>query len=201
MTRILFVRHGETDWNKKNRIQGQSDSKLNNEGKKQAKQIAERLKGEKIDAMYTSTLSRAIETAKEINKYHNLKIEKSKELNELSFGKLEGMTWKEARKKYPKMFEEREKNKYEFKPEKGESFKELWKRVHKKILEIEKQHPKENVLIVGHGGAKIVMMMNLLNMRFDEVLEKGIKNTSITIFDIEKGKVEFHTINDYSHLT
>ncbi len=201
MTRILFVRHGETDWNKEHRIQGQTDTKLTEEGKKQAKRIAERLKDEKIDAIYTSTLSRAIDTAKKINKYHNLKIEKCKEFNELSFGMYEGMKWDEVKEKHPKVFEEREKNKYEFKPEKGESFKELWQRFHKKLLEIEKKHPNENVLIVAHGGAKIGMMINLLHMKFDEIIKNGIRNTAITIFDIEKGKVEFHTINDHSHLT
>lgn len=201
MTKIIFVRHGQTEWNKEHRVQGQSDTKLNNEGKKQAKKIAKRLKDEKIDAIYTSTLSRTVDTAKEINKYHNLKIEKLKELDEISFGIFEGMSWDEAEEKYPEIMNEREKNKYEYKLPKGESFEELWQRIHKKILEIEKKHKGQNVLIVGHGGAKIVMLMNFLNKTFDEVRKDDIKNTSITIFNIEKGKVKLHIINDHSHLT
>jgi phosphoserine phosphatase len=201
MTKILYVRHGETDWNKENRIQGQSDTKLNKLGKEQAKKIAERLKNEKIDAIYTSTLSRAIETAKEINKYHKLKIQKSKELNEINFGVFEGKTWEEIEEKYPKTMGERKKDVYYHKFSKGENYDELWKRIYKKILEIEKKHPKENVLIVGHGGAKITLMMNFLKKTYYEVRKYKIKNTSITIFDIEKGKVEFHTINDHAHLT
>ncbi len=200
MTKILFVRHGETKWNMDGRIQGQTDIKLSKKGKEQAKKIALRLKDENIGAIYTSNLIRAIDTAKEINKFHNLRIQKSPELNEINFGIFEGMTWDEAEAKYPEVVKEREKNQYKYKFPEGESYEEMWKRIHKKILEIEKKHPKENVLIVGHGGAKRLIMTNFLFSDFNEIKKKGIQNTSITIFDIEKGKVEFHTINDHSHL-
>ncbi len=201
MTRIIFVRHGETEWNKEHKIQGQTDIRLSKEGIEQAKKLAERLKNEKIDAIYTSTLSRTIDTAKEINKYHNLKIEKCRELDEINFGIFEGMTWEEVNKKYPDIQNERNKDIYNYEIAKGESYKQLWERVHKKILEIERRYPKGNILIVGHGGAKIVMLMNFLNKTFNEVRKDDIKNASLTIFNIEKGKVEFHTINDGSHLT
>ena len=118
----------------------------------------------------------------------------------MNYGVFEGLTWEEAKEKCPEIYKERLQNVYDHKVPKGESFKELWQRVHKKILEIERKYPKGNILIVGHGGAKIVMLMNFLNKTFDEVRKDKIKNASLTIFNIEKGKVEFRTINDGSHL-
>ena len=76
--RFIIVRHGETVWNKEDRIQGHINIDLTEKGIEQAKSNAETLKGEKIDAIYSSDLSRAIVTTEHINKYHKCKIVQSK---------------------------------------------------------------------------------------------------------------------------
>jgi broad specificity phosphatase PhoE len=64
VTRLLLVRHGETDWNAEGRLQGQTDRPLNDFGRRQARQLAEQLESEELEAIYSSDLARARETAK-----------------------------------------------------------------------------------------------------------------------------------------
>ena len=72
--KIFTVRHGQTNWNIERRLQGHTDTPLNAEGLAQAEKVAKRLSSEKVDAIYTSDLSRAFKTAEAINQHHNAKI-------------------------------------------------------------------------------------------------------------------------------
>lgn len=96
---IYLVRHGETEWNVKKLIQGQKDIPLNEKGKKQAGKLAEKLKKIKFDAIYSSDLKRAAETAKIIAGKRKLKIIKSKALRERYFGKFQGEPFGDSQNK------------------------------------------------------------------------------------------------------
>ena len=92
MVKIILVRHGETEWNKIHRIQGgASDVPLNEVGKQQASNVAGRLKNEKIQAVYSSPLQRALYTAREIARYHCLEVNLAPALKEIDAGSLEGL--------------------------------------------------------------------------------------------------------------
>ena len=92
MVKIILVRHGETEWNKVKRIQGSaSDTPLNEIGKAQAERVALRLKNEKIQAIYSSPLQRALHTAQAIARYHQLEVNQTPSLKEINVGELEGV--------------------------------------------------------------------------------------------------------------
>ena len=76
MTRLIIVRHGQTDWNNVNRIQGEVDVPLNSEGLKEAKCLASQLSSEKIDVVFSSELSRSYVTAEEVARHHKLKVKR-----------------------------------------------------------------------------------------------------------------------------
>jgi broad specificity phosphatase PhoE len=200
MTKIIFVRHGETVWNKQNRVLGWKNIRLSKLGREQAVKLAKRLKNEKIDAIYTSKLSRAVDTAKEINKFHKLKMISVPELNEVNFGIWEGVTWDEAKEKYPDVYTEREKRIYNYKLKKGESNKEVWTRVYKVITDIIEKHPDKTVLIVSHGAVKMLLLRHYLKKSIKELRKEKYHNAGITILEIKNKKAKFHVINDVSHL-
>ena len=103
MLHLMLVRHGETEWNAQRRYQGQSDVLLSDLGMRQAELIAERLAGQKIDAVYASDLKRALETARVIAGKSGLALLTDPRLRELKFGILEGLTFDEAQARYPQM--------------------------------------------------------------------------------------------------
>ncbi len=179
MTKLFLVRHAETCWNREKRLQGQINTRLSKLGKQQAKKIAQRLKDEKFDAIYTSQLSRAIDTAKEINKFHNKKIILCPELNEIKFGIFEGLKREDVKKKHPKMYKEREKKIYTYRIKNGESFKDVWKRVNKILKVIIKKYPAGNVLVVGHGATKMLIIKKYLKKPFKQVRKERYHNTGI----------------------
>ena len=92
--KVMLIRHGETDWNKANKVQGgNTDLPLNENGIVQAEKTAERLKNEKIDEIYASPMKRALQTAEIIGKYHKIKIKSDKRLWERYYGDLEGTSY------------------------------------------------------------------------------------------------------------
>ena len=98
---MIFVRHGQTNGNVRGSFGGWTDLPLNETGREQAEMAAEKLKDEKIDAIYASPLSRALDTAKIINKYHGHEIIVKNELKERNFGKWEDQTFGFLKKNYP----------------------------------------------------------------------------------------------------
>lgn len=146
--KITFVRHGETCENVKGVIQGYIGGKLTRKGRLQSKKLAKRLAKESFDAIYSSDLARAKETAKEIEKYHKkTKIIYTKELRELNHGIFEG----KSAEKVGQFFKSKKYSPY-WKPKGGESHIELKSRIKKFLKKIYKEHKDKHVLIIAHGG-------------------------------------------------
>ncbi|NJO82567.1 MAG: histidine phosphatase family protein, partial [Blastochloris sp.] len=91
MITLWLVRHGVTDWNEQKRYQGHSDIGLNDTGKRQAQQIAQRLASEKLHVIFSSDLTRAMETAEIIAAPHKLTIQPEPNFRETNFGLFEGL--------------------------------------------------------------------------------------------------------------
>jgi uncharacterized phosphatase len=100
-TTFYLVRHGETSWNAEGKIQGRSDIPLGDIGREQAKKLGEKLTSVHFDAIYTSPLQRAVETAEIIGNILSLPVQIQKELRERNSGNLEGKTKEEMRALYP----------------------------------------------------------------------------------------------------
>lgn len=138
MTTLLLVRHGETDWNAERRWQGHADVPLNDRGREQAYALAETLAGETIDAIYTSDLSRARETADILGARLGVTVVVDPDLREIDVGPLEGLTADESRavEGWP-----------------GEPIEEHSDRVMRALGRIAAAHPQGRVLAVTHGGS------------------------------------------------
>ncbi len=136
MTTILLARHGETDWNRQLRFQGHADEPLNETGREQARQLAARLRGESIAAVYSSDLRRAGETAEIVATSMELPVELDRRLREIDVGSWQGRTRDELTGL----------------PWDGESYDEHRARVVAALRDIAHARPDECVLVVAHGG-------------------------------------------------
>ena len=159
VTRIFAIRHGETAWNVDTRIQGQLDIELNDLGHWQASRVAMALQDEPIEAIYSSDLSRAFDTAQAIAKRANppLAVTPDVGLRERHFGHFEGMTWAEIEDKWPtdaKLWRSRDPH---WSPQGGESLVILNDRIAQCVHAIASQHLGEQIVLVAHGGVLDVL--------------------------------------------
>jgi broad specificity phosphatase PhoE len=196
--RLIIVRHGETVGNANKLSQGHTDFKLTDKGIQQAKKIAERLKDVKIDAVYSSDLSRCADTAKEILRFHpDIKPVFTKELREQAKGIFEGkpnMLISEFLKKKNIEF-------HDFEPEGGEKYRDIMKRMIEFFGKISKKHADETVLIVGHGSTTACLLVYLLNRPIQDTnILVPRENTAISILDIKNGKIKAECLNCTGHL-
>jgi len=144
MTTILLARHGETDWNLNRRVQGHSDTPLNDTGRAQARALGEELAGERIAAVYSSHLVRAHETARAVAEPRGLGVTAIRDLRERHFGTWEGMTDDEIFARFDPTPETSWGD--------GETREEMAGRVLDALRRIAATHPESRVLVVSHGG-------------------------------------------------
>jgi broad specificity phosphatase PhoE len=144
MTTILLARHGETDWNVQRRVQGHSDTPLNDTGRDQARALAEELAGETIDAVFSSDLLRAHETARIVAGPRGLEVTAIRDLREKHFGTWEGLTDEEILTRFPEARVGPWGD--------GETREEVAERVLAALQRIADTHPDASVLVVSHGG-------------------------------------------------
>jgi len=137
VTTILLARHGETEWNREVRFQGHADPPLNETGRAQAVQLAEQLAGESIDAVYSSDLRRASETAEIVGGQLGLPVEQEPGLREIDVGSWQGLT----------------KAEIDGRPWDGETYEQHSERVLRALRGIAARHPGGQVLVVTHGGS------------------------------------------------
>jgi probable phosphoglycerate mutase len=145
-----LVRHGETDWNLGNRFQGHADPPLNRTGRAQARELAVALADHRFDAVYSSPLRRAFETAEIIAAAHGLQPVPDAGLREVDVGEWEGLTREEVEERFP----EQHRRWLAFGQgwDGGETYEEMGRRVVATLLEIAPRHGGETILCVAHGG-------------------------------------------------
>jgi broad specificity phosphatase PhoE len=137
VTTLLLARHGETDWNAEGRLQGHTDTPLNELGRRQARRLAEELSGDGIDAVYSSDLARARDTAEIVAERLGLPVGLDPDLRERDWGTWEGLTGAE-------------RERVELVGETTEAHRE---RTLRSLRSIASAHPKGRVLVVTHGGS------------------------------------------------
>ena len=157
VTRIIAIRHGETDWNVATRIQGSTDIPLNETGRQQATQAAMGLKDEAIDAIYSSHLSRAHDTAKAIATHHGLIVHTEPDLQERQFGHFEGLSWQEIEQQHANDARAWRSRDPHFTPTGGESLLTLRHRIMGVVNVIAAQHIGQQIVIATHGGVLDVL--------------------------------------------
>lgn len=167
-TQLVLIRHGATAWSLKSRFQGKSDIPLDRVGKQQMQRLTRESNLPKFKKIYTSSLSRAIESAKILSRYDRVTITKDKRINEYDFGSWEGKTFAELRRANDFRFISLRKAQW-MAPPGAESMKKFRTRVSKFLKEILKKHRGETVAIVAHGGSlKMILLcaMDFPNSKF-----------------------------------
>lgn len=218
--RLLLVRHGESIWNKEERIQGQRDVPLSERGREQAIALGKRLKGIEVYACYASPLRRAMETAELILKAsgNSVSVVALPELTERNFGEWEEKCIADLKSQAPDEFAQWVASHYLPAPPKGESGEELLRRVGKGLerilsgirergpgLESEKEcslfipHPI-SVLIVGHSGSIKALICLLFHLPLESFAKLKVDNASLTVLEIREGKPYLCLFNDTCHL-
>ena len=151
MATILLARHGETDWNREHRWQGHTDRPLTARGREQARALARRLAEIRLEAVYTSDLMRARDTAASVAERQGLDVRTMSELREVDVGSWAGLTKSEAEVRFPEAFRRWQLGDTGWQD--GETYEEMSERVLAAIGRIASEHPNGPVLVVSHGGS------------------------------------------------
>lgn len=151
MTTILLARHGESDWNRDGRWQGHADRPLTDRGREQARELAERLAATELDAVYSSDLVRARETAAIVAEPHRLTVQELPALREVDVGSWSGLTRAEAEERFPDAYRRWTHGVEGW--DDGETYEQLGERVVSAVLEMAERHAGDRVLLVAHGGS------------------------------------------------
>ena len=164
MTKLLLVRHGDTELNSAERYWGNTDVKLSQAGFRQAERLRDRLAAERIDAIYASDLSRAAMTAEIIASRHGLDVITCAELREMNFGELEGLTFNEISQRYPEVTELWRQRSHHLKFPGGESIDQFNSRISQFASRLKNQAPQATILLVAHSGCLRSLMCQLLGI-------------------------------------
>ena len=198
--RLILVRHGQTEWNAGGRYQGQSNVALSDTGRKQARFLAERFPVKQLDAIYTSDLDRAKETAECVGEKLGVSVRSEKAFRELSFGDWEGLTYQEISSRWPE-----EANKLFTAPDElviphGETFQELQKRALDKIHLLYEKHIDQTVAVFAHGAINKTILAGLMHIPLHYLWSLRQDNTAVNILRLDDGYVMVELINSTSHL-
>jgi alpha-ribazole phosphatase len=184
--KLFLIRHGQTDWNLKGKIQGSSDIELNDTGIKQAEELSNKVLEEsyKFSKIYSSPQRRAISTAEILSLVTNVNYIPIEGLEEINLGEWEELSWAEVKEKYPTEYEEWYINRRYTKPPKGESYQDMLQRVLTAIYKIINENC-DDVVIVAHSAVIMCIQCYITNTPFDEMMKFKTDNTSITEIDSE----------------
>jgi len=174
--RIYLARHGETDWNVLGKMQGQIDIPLNATGRAQALQLRDTLKGIRIDAIYSSTLSRSRDTARAIGS--GAPLTSLDTLREQNRGKFQG-----KQNDDPEFL--RRNTNPDDSLDGGESLNQLTARVRIALAQIRQQHPSGNVVIVGHMVTNQMILRVLLNLPVEQAIKINQGNDEVYLIELD----------------
>lgn len=198
---LYFVRHGESESNGLNKIQGHSDSGLTERGRRQAEKVARRLARHSFDKIYSSDLGRALTTCRAIAQAVGKKPQIDPRLREIRLGVWEGLSTDEVNARYRKGYDRWLQSPTRMKIPGAERVNEFHARVRTRVEEIMVSHQTGSVLVVTHGGVIASLVSHWLKSSFDHtLLNLRIDNTSITVVEKNPHRVKIHLLNDTGHL-
>jgi len=184
LLKLHFIRHGETEWNVENRLQGSLDSPLTKRGREAVKELKKQTDCIKWRAVYASPSGRAIETASLLTDID--KIVRDERLKEMNLDKFEGLTWDEV-----KLMNEQQYYYYWHAPDKfslpyAETFLEVEDRVRHFLKDIKETYSYGNVMIVTHGVIIKIAEMIINQQKLAFLWERPhVKGASITAFKLD----------------
>jgi probable phosphoglycerate mutase len=205
-TRVVLIRHGETDWNRDRRIQGQTDTPLSALGRRQALAIGQRLKRERFTAIYASDLQRAWDTAQAIGQATLAERPDApqpvadRRLREMDFGEWEGKTSAEIAASHPEAHARSKHRDADFRIPGGESFRDLYERTVDAVTSLVDAHPGGTLCVVAHGGILDMMYRHTHAIALDQPRVFSLYNAAYNCLEHEGGRFRLEVWGEVAHL-
>ncbi|GAC1423101.1 MAG: alpha-ribazole phosphatase [Ktedonobacteraceae bacterium] len=201
MTRLLLVRHGQTELSHNDAFCGTTEAPLTVIGRDQAQQLAKRLSHEHIDALYCSPQGRAYETAKPIASMLGLEIQTRKSLREMNFGLWEGRVQAEVAVESPQEMAAWDRGSWMVQLPEGETQQAVLARVVPCIVELLTVHSGQTILLVSHRTTLRLLIGHILNLSLPNSRELSLDPASLSKLLVIGDQVQLVLFNDVSHLT
>jgi len=199
--KLILIRHGETEWNKQRRIQGcRSDTRLSPNGLEQADRLAAVLRRERIDAIYSSPMKRASETAQIIAEACKLPVNVFNELREIDAGELDGLFERELTGPYEAAWKELRNGNASTPLPGGESLQDLQKRTSWVVDRMLEKHIDGTAVVVAHLLANLVIVCQVLGINLTQIARLKQAPASITILELTTQGNSLLLLNDTCHL-
>jgi probable phosphoglycerate mutase len=200
MTELLFIRHGQTDWNRQQRFQGQIDVPLNGHGELQAARLAQRLAAESHDALYSSDLLRARQTAAPLAEAWQMTPGLVPGLREQSFGILEGLDAPTIQTRHPDLWRLWLQQDADFAPPGGESQRQFHTRVVTAVRELAASTTAQRLVVVTHGGVLDMLWRTVHGLPLTGLRQCAIPNTGVNRLRWAGDTLQIDTWGDAIHL-
>ena len=171
-TRLYLIRHGQSAGNAEGRFGGHGPTPLSDLGREQAEKTAKMLANEGVDAIYSSDLLRAVQTAEPLAQLLNLPIHQSEAFRERNVGVLQGLTFDESKEQYPNDYYALINRNVHHVITEGESYRHLLRRITAELRNILRNHPRQRIAIYSHTGAICFLTLHLLG-----AIHRGTKTT------------------------
>ena len=201
MSRLLLVRHGETELNSAERYWGSTDVKLSQAGMRQAEKLRDRLARYPINAVYSSNLTRALTTAGIVASGRQLNVTTCAELREIDFGELEGLTFGEISQLYPETAELWRQRSPKLEYPGGEDIAEFNYRIGQFVERLKNHGEQETILVVAHSGPLRSLMCHLLDISLERRWQLHLELASLSILETYPEGAVLSLLNDISHLS
>jgi probable phosphoglycerate mutase len=200
-TKIILIRHGETAWNAEGRIQGHLPVPLNERGMAQAEAVALHLRSIHFDAIYSSDLLRARQTADAIVELSGHEVQEDQRLREWDLGILSGMLRVEADRDQPRAANIYRNYLVDQVIPDGESIRQRFERVTHAVADIAAEHPGETVLVVSHGGPLGDCYRRAAGKGVEDRLKVDLFNASLNRVRIEESRWTLQSWGEIDHLS
>lgn len=200
MGKIYLIRHGETDANNNFKFQGHIDNPLNAKGLSQADALDKYFENIHVDAIYTSSMQRALQTAAPLAKSHCLTVQPLDALKEVCFGEWEGLSYDKVQEQWSEQLDLFFKQPAQCQMPGGESFAEVAQRVQAADTEIFERNSGKNVVIVSHGGVVRVQLCLLLGLDINKLWMFAVHNASTTSIGSWQDRFTIECVNDTHYL-
>ena len=199
-TELIVVRHGETVWNEIGKQQGWVDTELSELGRTQAQAIADALAGVHFDALYSSDLGRAMQTAEILAAELGLEILTDARLRERNLGIMQGLTMAEFEQKHPEQYAQFRGGDPNYVIPDGESIRQRHERNIICAEELARHHVGQRLLIVAHGGVLNSLFRRATGQDIASPRHFSLFNASINAFAITDGRWRLNRWGDTHHL-
>jgi broad specificity phosphatase PhoE len=200
MTTVYLVRHGQTAWNKEEVFRGRADIPLNETGRKEALLTGQYLKVVKVDSLYSSPLSRAVETAEAIARYQGKEVQISDGLIDIDFGRWQGVSHEEVKERYGDLYRQWKDTPHLVRFPGGESLEDVRERALRVIHEVITDHTSETLVMVSHRVVNKTGLCGLLGLDNSHFWQISQDTGCINLLEFGE-EFTLRRLNDTCHLT